>query len=139
MLRGGGQGNIRTVRDGRVEPVPAATEAWERGLPHLVRRQPTPAVALVYSLPDLALREARVTVVPWPACFARSATSPCWTTTWSACARRVAPARHRSSDVLERRRAFAEAGGLVVAAGTPPIPLANTDETGGLFGGVSQI
>ena len=137
------QGNILTVRDGRVEPVPAATEAWERGRPHLVRRRPAPAVALVYSLPDLALREAGITGgalalarVLRPLCDFAVLDDHLVTAGALAGMRAavLAPARHWSPDVLKQLRAFAEAGGLVVAAGTPPIPLANTDETGGLFG-----
>jgi len=133
------------IREAAGEPVPvaASVEAWERGRPHLVRRDPRWEVGLLLSLPDLALREAGIGGGPLalarvlrPACdfallddhlVARGALRDLRAVF-------LAPCRFWAPGTAAQLRAFVEAGGICVAGGPRPQSLEGADEMGALFG-----
>lgn len=130
------QNNILPIRHGAPEAVPGATAAWERGLAVLTRRKPHHQVALLHSLPDLALREAGILGPALP--LARTIRPLCDFAVLDdhlvgagalegMRAVFLAPARLWAPETLGCLRAFAEQGGIVIAAGERPAALSGED------------
>lgn len=123
------QNNLIHTRDGQALPRPGAGEAWERGRDQLVRRVPRPHVALLHSLPDLALRQAGIAgdALRLARCLRPLCDFAVLDDHLVAAGALVglqavflAPARLWAPTVLECLHAFAASGGLVIAAG--PVP-----------------
>ncbi len=137
------QHNLVHEGAGGPTPVPGAALAWERGLAHLVRREPRYEVGLVHSLPDLALRESGVTGgalalarVLRPLCDFAVLDDHLVADGALGGLRAVflAPSRLWSAETAARLRAFVEAGGICVAAAARPETLEAPDGLGPLFG-----
>ena len=137
------QPNILRQQGDAAAPVPGSTEAWERGRAFLVRRAPRPRVALLHSLPDLALRQDGILGVALP--LAGCLRALCdfevlddhLVADGALDALRavfLSPVRYWAPETVERLRAFARAGGIVVASGTRPASLEGPDTAGTLFG-----
>ena len=122
------QGNLLRGGEGGAE----RAAVWERGRPWLVQTAPRPQVALVHSLPDLALREAGL--LGGALALARALRPVCDFEVLDdhllaagalagACGLRAAflsPARWWSAEAAARLRAFVAAGGICVASGARP-------------------
>ncbi len=140
------QGNVVAERGTDAVLVPGAAEAWQRGLPCLTRRHPRYEVALIHSLPDLALRQAGI--LGGALGLARTLRPVCdfevlddhlvaAGALQGLRAVFLAPARLWSAETLRRLQGFAAEGGVVVAAGVRPEALENAggaDAAAVLFG-----
>lgn len=137
------QNNVVTRRGAVAVPVPGAWEAWERGRPCLKARAPKYDVALVHSLPDLALRETGI--LGGTLALARTLRPLCDFELLDdhlveAGALRglraafLAPARVWAPETLRRLHDFAAAGGIVIASSVRPQALEGEDGAAALFG-----
>lgn len=123
------QNNIVAERGAEAREVPGATAAWRRGLPLVRPRRPRYEVAVVHSLPDLALREAGI--LGGALALARALRPWCdfevlddhlveAGALGELKAAFLAPSRLWAEGTLERLRDFAAGGGIVVASAVPP-------------------
>ena len=123
--------------------VPGSTAAWDQGRAWLTRREPRTAVALLHSLPDLALREAGI--LGGALALARALRPACDFEVLDdhlvadgalqdVAVVFLSPARWWAPDTAERLAAFVAAGGICVASGIRPAALGGEDHLGPLFG-----